>query len=400
MPPNSTNSNNGSGTGGDNSEPTKNGMMDYVPYFGNNNGNAGPLDQHQMHVQPAQGPPYNNYDGLPRNGFVGATITPSDSTIVSELTEDIRTVDVINPPGLKPLTHSNIARMENGESDYTPKTDFSHNDPNDNGNGKDVEVTAWNAEGLNAMKNSKKHRSKMIIFGLLFLLIVIAAVALGIGLSQNNRNSSDESQLPDGGFPTLAPGETAAPTSPGETPSPTATPTPAPSEPGETPAPTEEATTATPVDVPTEPPVVAPTDAPVPAPTEAPVQDPTEAPVAPPTGGGGGCEDTVTTDKTCYAPGEEITATYNVCNPDPNGDDWIGLYRSTTSPETNDPRYWQTICGGSWCRGPNPYSNTLVMGIDTAELAEGDYDVYLLENGEAPPYATFAQTSIEISSNC
>ncbi|KAL3929646.1 MAG: hypothetical protein SGARI_004693, partial [Bacillariaceae sp.] len=204
MPNDSTDSNNG------NSDPTKNGMMDYVPYFNNNgNANAPPPNnnrqqQNVMHVQPAQGPPYNNYDGLPRNGFVGATITPqSDSTVVSELTEDIRTIDVINPPGLKAtLTSSNIARMENGESDYTPKTDtWDTHDNHPDDKDKDVKVRAWNSEGLNALKNSKKHRSKMIIFGLLFLLIVIAAVALGVGLSQNNNsnNSSNESQLPGGG---------------------------------------------------------------------------------------------------------------------------------------------------------------------------------------------------------
>jgi hypothetical protein len=434
----SANSNQGTG----NSEPTNNGMMGYVPYFGNGNkgNNAVPSNNNfnMMQVQPAHGPPYNNYDGLPRNGFVGATITPSDCTVISELTEDIRTVDVINPPGLKPLTSSNIVRMENGESDATPKT--ATFDTHDHEDKEEVKVTAWNSEGLNALKHSKKHRTRMICFAVLFLLIVIAAVSLGVGLSQNTSKSSNESQLPDGGTP--SPGETPSPTDPGETPSPTIAstvivdpPTEAPVGPGETSSPTVESTdevtdvvtpaptvapttlrpvpepTEAPVPAPTPAPVPAPTPAPVPAPTPAPVPDPTQAPVPDPTDapveaptGGGDCRDTLDADKSCYGLSDEIIVTYTVCNPDPNGDDWIGVYRNPQDLDPSslgDARYWETICNFSWCRGPEPYSNTMTMGITPSRLTEGTFGLYLVAGtDESTPYASFAQTVFEISSNC
>lgn len=176
---------------------------------------------------------------------------------------------------------------------------------------------------------------------------------------------------------------------PESTPAPTPAQTPVPT-PAQTPAPTPAQTFA-----PTLAPTQTATEPNTPATTPALTEGPTE-------GSGGDCVDQLATVDPCYPPETPISVTYSVCQPDPSGLDWIGVYSDNGTLDAynlGEPRYWESSCVTSECRR-EPYSGQLPL--DVTDLREGTYKIFLVRGqSDSGPYTAFATgNSFQVSSSC
>jgi len=164
--------------------------------------------------------------------------------------------------------------------------------------------------------------------------------------------------------------------------------------------------TATPSGSPTQTPTVAtpsPTIAPTTMePTRAPsvTEAPTERPTLQPT-----CTDSIQVEKECYAPGEEIVATFRNC--DAKGNDWIGLYDEGSDPdELRSPHLWVWSCGDQNCFGEvtegSVVFNFQAQGASEWPLDRDPYQVYIARRGvSGGPYQSFAWSEpFEVSNKC
>ncbi|KAG7352839.1 hypothetical protein IV203_008887 [Nitzschia inconspicua] len=376
---------------------------------------------------------------------------PDDFTYVSELTSPEETYPN-EIPTTKSLTSQNLRALESGQilnslqappNMPTPKT-FpyqSKDDDDEDAEADNIPINKWNAEDFsyNGEEDSKPRGKLMCLIILFVLLVIAAAVGIGVGVGVSESTKKDSSAIvdvPTGppieiDFPTSAPSVsptgidtdspdytgspaatsaptitmTAAPTVSPETTQPGPTPTLAPSAatttPAPIPAPTIPATSA-PTFSPTQPPVATPT-APPPVATPAPTAPPPVATPAPTEGAPDGCVNQVTAIQSCFTSGSPIDVSFNVCSPDPNGEDWIGIYRDTgdlISSSLGEPRYWESSCVTSECRR-EPYSGLLPVGA--VNLSEGTYKVFLVssDDSDTAPYRAFATgNTFQVSDSC
>jgi hypothetical protein len=360
-------------------------------------------------------------------------LVPDDFTYVSELTtpEESYPNEI---PTTKSLTSQNLRALESGlhtlpqhPPNQAPKAfPYQKREEDDDDDLDDVDDLQANPEDFSYDGEDPKpaNGKLMCLVALFVLLVVAAAVAIGVGVavSQNSDSNALEgvptSPPIDGGSPTAAPTSGTAPIAP------TATNPPAPTATSPTTVETES-----PVDVPTEAVTPAPTEAPVivvpdptpaptdaegtpqptpattPAPTETATEPNTPATTPAPTEGvspTGGCVDQLTTLETCYPLGVPITVTFSVCEPDPDGLDWVGVYRDDGTLEASnlgEPRYWESSCVTSECQ-QEPYSDELPL--DVTDLSAGTYKIFLVrDDSDSAPYSAFATgNSFQVSSSC
>jgi hypothetical protein len=114
-----------------------------------------------------------------------------------------------------------------------------------------------------------------------------------------------------------------------------------------------------------------------------------------------GCIDMVEMSQTCYdsGSGTTIRISYENCNPVVG--DWIGMYSNPDeiNPlELEEPDVWIYTCGDRDCFDLYEFGN--VRFSFGSSLPEGPYGAYLVREGTAPPYASFAMTTFVVSSNC
>jgi hypothetical protein len=139
--------------------------------------------------------------------------------------------------------------------------------------------------------------------------------------------------------------------------------------------------------------------------TESPTRNPTKAPLtAAPTEDPLVCRDKVTTEKSCFRPGEYIPV--NFVNCDPQRDDWIGLYDSGIDDDEIDGDYerWYWICGSQSCQS-EVQDGALFLddgsyGDSSWPLDEGTYKVHILRNGQAPYESIGKSEVITVSNSC
>lgn len=178
---------------------------------------------------------------------------------------------------------------------------------------------------------------------------------------------------------------------------PTSSPTPEPTD-GET-----ESPTIAPMDTPTEPPTGQQgedTQSPTVTPAEAPTVSPTPLDTADASPSDpGGCVDAVEMSQSCYESGSTLRISYENC--DPVVGDWIGVYSNPDAinpSELDEPDIWIYTCGDSNCF--DLYESGQVRFSFGSPLPEGTYGAYLVREAPAPPYASIAMTTFEISTNC
>ena len=141
----------------------------------------------------------------------------------------------------------------------------------------------------------------------------------------------------------------------------------------------------------TQSPTLSPAAAPTLSPVEAPASTP--SPTIQATPGDTlqptpdvGCINSITTNKTCYEPNEEILVTFRNC--EALGNDWIGLYPEGEDLEVlgNNPGLWVWSCGDQSCRFP--VENGFVVldedsesGLPWPLQTFGLYQVFLVRRG-------------------
>lgn len=143
-----------------------------------------------------------------------------------------------------------------------------------------------------------------------------------------------------------------------------------------------------------------PTADPSPDPSPAPVFNPTPAPVF---DGGVGCTNRIASQKSCYALGEAVRASFINC--DALGNDWVGLFDHDDT-DLAAPVLWDWTCGTQTCFGAVPQGALSLGGssIGTRDwpLDEGTFRLHLFRRGSSGgPYPLLAQSEVfSISSNC
>jgi hypothetical protein len=405
---------------------------DYYPNVNDEILFKSPSELEEM-ISPLPSPPPPIPDDIPVTNFFD---------LVSELSSDVYPSDFHNPTP-HALTTENLVAMNGGKG--TPKTVPSQHDPFE-----DVDVTAWNSEGLSSSKRKTALVSKRgVCFGFVCLLAVVSVVSIAVGVSQMQMQSdttnirdasgvvgSPETTVSPTAFsaagnnsdtteaPSVSPSDLSStsfpsdnPLSDSETGRPTAIPTyfdptngpfPTTSEPAdddETPEPTP-LPTREPTSKPTDDATPGPTDKPTARQTPAPTPQPSPRPNTPsPTNAdtAGACTNQVYTSQSCYIRGSDIQVFFENC--DPLLDDWIGIYSDPGELDAtmleDGANLWRTTCGGeNVCTTSNPVSSGSITFDDTYFLSEGTYGVFLARDGSSPPYPSLAGYSFEISSDC
>jgi hypothetical protein len=306
-------------------------------------------------------------------------------------------------------------------------------------------VDSWQNWKEDRNYNHKQYNSrKMALLAIGCLLVIVTALALGLGLQKNalneettsdfaaandgtnNNDNSTDSSTPPGEpsedvSPTPAPmASTPAPvgvtvseppiTSPNLPEESTSGPTSSPVEEDVSPAPVPMASTPAPVGVTvSEPPIPSPNlpEESTSGPTSKPVdEDPTtDAPTSTPSSESSSvppedvCTNLVQADKTCYLRRSMINIAFENC--EPLVDDWMGIYRD--DPDNLDLNnlgnslMWLWTCGSINCQGV-VFDDTLPFG---GGLPEGTYVAHLIHRNSGGPYSSYAASEpFEISTDC
>jgi hypothetical protein len=212
---------------------------------------------------------------------------------------------------------------------------------------------------------------------------------------------------------------TSRPTTVAEWRPPTLVPTSAPVMP--TPPPTNEPTIAPP---PTDPPTLNPTDPPeekaTDMPTRTPVTKPpttdrptvsatveeTEEETEEETVEDTDCSTWVDTRRSCYAQGEQISASFNNCDPQP--EDWIGIYYADANPDdVSQALLWIWSCGGQNCgraveSASVAFSGQHLGGRNSVwPMNPGNYRMHFLKVNDRGSYQASASSDVfEVDTSC
>ena len=132
------------------------------------------------------------------------------------------------------------------------------------------------------------------------------------------------------------------------------------------------------------------TSPPTPYPTPAQTPSPTE------------CVNSLSLEMQCYSPGQSITIQFNNC--DPQGYDWVGLYRvvpyDLNENGMPEPLDWLFHCGSQNCIGVPTVTGEVTFEIGI--LPVGTYKAFLFRDKDVAPYPSIVSSEQEllISSAC
>jgi hypothetical protein len=104
------------------------------------------------------------------------------------------------------------------------------------------------------------------------------------------------------------------------------------------------------------------------------------------------CVDRLELSLDCFGRGSEVLVYFNVCTPQPG--DWVAMYDISHDPENlldDDSVSWLYTCGDRRCT-ETVQTEVLSFSRVTDVARAGTYRAYLIRNGEASSFSSFASS--------